>query len=85
MNLNDFIDKVIAQKNKKITDEVFLLIQNDKELMKEYLDHVGKIGNLKQVNQQIGRKVKEKYGLTNDEQRNTDPTSTLISSHQEFK
>jgi hypothetical protein len=33
----DFADEVIRQKNKSITDEIFLLIQNDKDLMQKYL------------------------------------------------
>ena len=37
MNITDFIEEVISYKNKQITDEVFLLIQNNKEFMQKYL------------------------------------------------
>jgi hypothetical protein len=40
MEIKDFIDKVISYKNKTITDEVFLLIQNNKDFMQEYLQLV---------------------------------------------
>jgi hypothetical protein len=78
-----FADKVISQKNKSITDEIFLLIQNNKDLMQEYLRLVE--GNsLSSVNTQIGRHVKEAYKLTNAAERNDEPSSTLIKSYQEF-
>jgi hypothetical protein len=41
---------------------------------------------IKTVNQQIGKMVMTKYGLTPDIGRNNDPKSTLIAtSHQEFE
>lgn len=83
--IEEFASEVIAQKNKKITDEVFLLIQNDKELMHKYLKLVAKMGDLGLVNRTIGKLVKTEYGLKNDTQRCTDPASTLIMSHQEFE
>jgi hypothetical protein len=84
MEIKDFIDEVISCKNKMITDEVFLLIQNKKDFMQKYLELVREKG-LQVVNQQIGKMVMTKYGLTPDESRNIEPKSTLISSHQEFK
>ena len=83
MEISKFADEVISCKNKTITDEVFLLIQNDKQLMQKYLRLVQEKG-LDAVNQQIGKKVKEKYNLKNDD-RNKEPLSTLISSYQQFK
>ena len=83
MDIKDLVDDVIAYKNKTITDEVFLLIQNNKGFMQKYLQLVHEKG-LDVVNRHIGKMVMTKYGLTPDEGRNADPTSTLISSHQEF-
>jgi hypothetical protein len=40
MVIKDLVDKVISCKNKTITDEVFLLIQNDRLFMQEYLELV---------------------------------------------
>ena len=82
-----FAEKALSRFAKRITDEVFLLIQNDRELMQEYLRLVQESG-LDTVNQWIGRKVKERFALANetgDEARNEDPRSTLIQSHQKFQ
>ncbi len=84
MELSEFVNEVISLKNKVITDEVFLLIQNDKNLMQKYLRLVEEKG-LDVVNRFIGKMVKEKYGLINEKDRNLEPKSTLISSHQEFE
>jgi hypothetical protein len=85
MEFKDFINEVIACKNKSITDEVFLLIQNNKDFMQQYLRFVEEKG-LGVVNRHIGRAVWSKYNLTPDSGSiNTEPKSTLISSHQEFE
>ena len=85
MEIKDFVDEVIAYKNKSITDEVFLLIQNNKNLMQKYLQLVQEKG-LGVVNRHIGQAVWQKYGLTPETGNiNTEPQSTLISSHQKFE
>ena len=84
MELKEFIDLVISKKNETITDEVFLLIQNNHDLMFKYLRLVESEG-LTKVNQQIGKAVKAKYNLTNDDCREDEPMSTLIQTHQIFK
>jgi hypothetical protein len=83
MEIKDLVDEVIACKNKTITDEVFLLIQNNRVFMQKYLQLVQEKG-LDVVNRHIGKMVMNKYGLTPDEGRNNEPQSTLILSHQEF-
>ncbi len=78
--------KAIAKMNKKITNEIFLIIQNDKDLMKEYLKAVEGT-KLDTVNTQIGLAVKDIYKLENDKSDDRiekNPTSTLISTHQKF-
>jgi hypothetical protein len=84
MEIKEFVDKVISCKNKSITDEVFLLIQQDRELMKDYLRLVETKG-LDVVNRHIGKMVMQKYTLTKADLRNGESESTLISSHQEFE
>ncbi len=81
-DVTEFADEVISQMNKSITDKIFLLIQNDKTLMHKYLRLVEE-HKLHPVNMQIGKRIKEKYDLTNEE-RNENPESTLIESHQRF-
>lgn len=75
--------KAIEQLNQKITDEVFLIIQKDRQLMHQYLRAVEKDG-LDQVNQIIGKTVKLHYHLENADSRQENPVSPLIQSHQKF-
>ena len=85
MDIKDFTDEVIAFKNKSITDEVFLLIQNNRDFMQKYLQLVAEKG-LGIVNRQIGLAILHKYGLSGEEGNiNTEPKSTLIFSHQKFE
>jgi hypothetical protein len=85
MDIKDLVDEVIALKNKTITDEVFLLIQNNRDFMQKYLQLVHEKG-VKTVNQHIGKMVAAKYNLTSASGRNTEPQSTLLwSSHQEYE
>jgi hypothetical protein len=70
----------------RITDEVFLAIQDDRILMHKYLRAVENEG-LDQVNRTIGKSVKEEFNLNNIKGkagRQDDPMSTLIQSHQMF-
>lgn len=82
--IDDLAEKAIKQLKKRITDEIFLIIQNDKTLMHDYLRLVEEKG-LDTVNKRIGKDVKTAFSLTNDDYRNDDPQSTLIQSHQIFK
>jgi hypothetical protein len=83
MDIKDLADKVISCKNKTITDEVFLLIQNDRGFMQEYLELVESKGHAT-VNRQIGRMIAQKYGLTSEDGQNYEPESSLILSHQVY-
>jgi len=83
MEMKEFLDEVIAQKNRRIIDDFFLFIQNDRALMKEYLYLVEKNG-LQTVNQQIAKKIETEYGLTSDGD-NKEPESLLISSYSLLK
>lgn len=69
--------------NKKITNEIFLIIQNNPKLMHRYLRAVEERG-LDTVNKTIGKKIKKAYNLANVNQREKNPLCTLIKSHQKF-
>ena len=84
MSSKGIATSAISQLNKKITNEVFLIIQNDRTLMLEYLRAVENEG-LDHVNQTIGRAVKEAYNLVNLNEREDNPSCTLIQSHQKFE
>ena len=84
MTVKEIAEKAISTMNKKITNEIFILIQNDKILMHAYLRLVEKNG-LDIVNMQIGKLVKESYNLININEREDNPNCTLIQSHQKFE
>ena len=82
--ISDFAEKVLDRFTGQITDVVFLSIQNDRELMQEYLDLVHKHG-VYGVNPQIGKAVKRRFNLENAPNRQHEPVSTVITSHQMFE
>jgi hypothetical protein len=84
MKPQEIAKKAIACMNKRITNEIFLIIQNDRELMLEYLRAVEKDG-LDKVNQNIGKEVKKAYSLVNINERENNPSCTLIQSHTKFE
>lgn len=79
----DLANKAIGLMNKRITNEIFMIIQNDRKLMHDYLRLVESQG-LDVVNQEIGKAVKKAYGLDNIDDRENNPACTLIQSHQKF-
>ena len=79
MELKDFINDVLTKYDEQITDSVFCFIQNDRALMKKYLDMVAAIGSLQDVNKQIGREIVRRYGLKGYS-KDDEPKSVLISS-----
>ncbi len=84
MTPEELAREAIAKFNKKITNEVFLTIQNDRDLMQKYLRVVETKG-LNVTNQIIGKVIKARYHLENIEDREYNPSCTLIQSHQKFK
>lgn len=84
MDAKEIAGKAIEIMNKRITNEIFLIIQNDRELMHEYLRAV-ETQKLDTVNQAIGKAVKEAYKLINVNEREENPSCTLIQSHQKFE
>ena len=83
MALDGFIEEVLDAFSKEITDQVFLMIQDDRDLMQKYLEAVAESGR-DTVNRAIGKAVKARFKLENLPTRETEPISTLIQSHQEY-
>ena len=78
-------DKAMDKLNLRLTDLVFMTIQNDRGLMHEFLDAVGKFG-WETVNQVIGRRVEGRYNLERKgRKRNDKPESILALSYSELK
>ena len=84
MSSKEIADRAIAEFKRRTTNAVFLIIQSDRELMHDYLRAVECEG-LDKVNQTIGKEVKQQLGLTNAPDRQQQPKSTLIQSHQIFE
>ncbi len=84
MTPSEIAATAIASLNRRITNEIFLVIQKDGDLMYHYLRAVENSG-LDTVNQQIGKAVKAAYQLDNANERENDPSCTLIQSHQIFE
>jgi hypothetical protein len=76
MTPNEYAEKIVLDFMRKITDHVFLNIQSNETLMREYQTQVNE-NSLQAVNQAIGRKVRELFDLENDGECNT-PRSWLI-------
>lgn len=79
--LDGFIDEILKTFNRDITDRVFLMIEEDKSLMQNYLSIVSTSG-LDTVNKAIGKRIKSYYDLENLEENNN-PKSKLIKSYTE--
>jgi len=84
MKPSEVAAKAISRFNKRITNEVFLTIQNDRALMRDYLCAVRVYGG-DEVNKCIGKEVKKTYHLANADDREDNPSCTLIQTHQKFE
>ena len=84
MNAKEVAQEAIGILNKKLTNEVFMIIQNNRKLMQAYLRAVEASG-LDTVNQLIGKEVRDAYGLGKMNDREENPSCTLIQSHQKFQ
>jgi hypothetical protein len=82
-DLTAFKEKVIQRFSAEITDRVFLMIQNDRELLKEYINLLGTHPQ-KTINSSLAKEIKKRYGLDNKDLKNENPHSLLIQSHERF-
>lgn len=83
-DLNVFKSKVVDQFCETITDRIFLMIQNDRELMQEYLSIIEKGNSRANINSQIAKEIKKRFKLNNQNIKNMEPQSVLIASHEQF-
>ncbi len=84
MELKEFKEKVVEKFCATITDKVFLMIQNDRELMRDYLDIISQNNSVANVNGQIAKEIKNQFKLKNKGLRNNNPESFLIQSYEEL-
>lgn len=80
-----FIQKVLEKFTKQITDQVFLMIQNDRDLYIEYCNQCHSQDKNK-LNRDLGKAVKEYFDLVNlDEAKLEEVKSVLITSYTKQK
>lgn len=77
--------KALERFEKEFTDQFFLFVQKDKELMKDYLDTVAETKDLQTVNSQISKLLADHFNLDGTGVINDNPHSNLIQSYSERK
>jgi hypothetical protein len=82
MSASEYAEKVVLDFMREITDHVFLNIQHNENLMRDYQTQVNENG-LRAVNQAIGRKVKDLFDLKDDGICSA-PKSWLIKDYTTF-
>jgi hypothetical protein len=82
MNVNQFTKKAIDKFTIDITDKIFLLIQNDQELMQDYLNLLSD-NKRNVINSSIAKAIKDKFNLDNIGESQK-PESTLIKTFEQF-
>jgi len=83
MNVNEYAEQVVNDFITDITDHLFLSIEREDKLIREYMKNVNRYG-LDAVNMTIGRKVKEILNLENLDE-NDNPKSRIIQSYTRHK
>ena len=85
MNQNDYAEALVKDFIKEITDHLFLYIQHNDSVMREYMTNVNRYG-LDTLNKAIGDKVKTLLNLDNDDDGvNDKPKSYLIKTYTYHK
>ena len=82
--MNEFLNRLFEKFESQITDSIFWFIQNDKELMKAYLDLVAENRNLQHINSHIAQEIAKRYGLENIGPADKEPKSNLIQTYSEL-
>ena len=59
-NYTDYIDKVLKRFADDITDHVLLMIQDDKELVREYYGFVADGTDIRTLNCRLGKQIKDR-------------------------
>ncbi len=77
MKICEFNEVIIKRFSQELTDRVFLMIQEDRDLMQLYLDAVGEHGK-KTVNSHLAKAVGEHFGTTGQDECQAEPKALLI-------
>lgn len=90
MEVEKFVADILKQYQehcypKNIVDVIFTFVENDRVLMKQYLDLVSLHKNLDTVNSNISQEIKRQLNLKNANVVNKKPQSKLIQSFTELE
>ncbi|MBK8164428.1 MAG: hypothetical protein IPK64_00540 [bacterium] len=77
MTISEFNELVLLRFTQELTDRVFLMIQEDRELMQLYLDAVGEHGK-QAVNSHLAKAIGERFGASGQDQWPAAPKTLLI-------
>lgn len=78
-----FIEAIMIEFEKRITDKVFLMIENDRELFHRWLDLLAETPR-DVINSSIAQAIGKRFDLESTN-INDNPKSFLIKSFHEFK
>lgn len=71
---------------KTITDDVFVFIQNNRELLDEYLTLIGADRRRQHtVNSNLAKRIKIQFGLSSTNTNRNNPQSVLIKSYTKLQ
>ena len=84
MNTDEFMQKAVPLFKEQLTDIFFTFVQNDRELMKAYLDTVDSASSLGAVNRTIAKQLTKEFSLSNKHEKG-DPGSNLIQSYSKLQ
>lgn len=83
MKIADFNELVLLRFSQELTDRVFLMIQEDRELMQIYLDAVGEHGK-QAVNSHLAKAARKRFNTKLPDPKVAAPRSSLINSYKEL-
>ena len=83
MGVNEYAEQVVNSFVEDITEHLFLSIEQNDDIMREYMTNVNRFG-LDILNMAIGKKIKELLNLENIDE-NTNPKSRLIKTYTRHK
>lgn len=84
ITLEEFKNNSLTKFTKEITDIFFTFIENDRELLRDYMRVIGRDNDLDTTNKNLGSEVKDWFNLDNDGE-NKNPKSKLIGTYTYHK
>ena len=82
-DISQFTQSVLNEFTERLTDQVFLFIENDRELLEQYL-HTVEGKELDTVNAHIAQAIKRHFGLESKGEKCNTPNSKLIQGYEKF-